>query len=343
MKQYLFTLFLLCSLVVSLLAQDKIKVISSASMFTDMAQNIMTDDFEITTIVPIGGDPHKYNARPSDATRVSKADIVIVNGLTFEGWITELIENAGTKAKIVTLTDGVTPISSLDYANSSDPHAWMDAENALIYIKNILDVCIEYKPDAKAELTANYDKYKAELIVLDQEIKDKIATIPAEKRILITSHDAFQYYGSKYGVRLEAIMGISTEAEAQTSDITRVSKVLKESNVPSVFVESTINPKMLKQIAMDNKVGIGGELFADSLDDPEKPAGTYVGMLRYNTNTIVDGLTNGPKEEIKEEKQKDAPKEDLLDPENMPLGLKIMLGVAMLGVVLMVLIKRRKA
>ena len=288
--------------------------------------------------MPIGGDPHKYNPRPSDVTRVSKADIVLVNGLTFEGWITELIENSGTKGTIVTLTDGVTPISSLDYANSNDPHAWMDAENALIYIKNILDVCAEYKPEAKESLQANYDKYKAELVALETEIKEKISTIPEEKRVLITSHDAFQYYGTKYGIKLEAIMGISTEAEAQTSDITRVSKVIKESKVPSVFVESTINPKMLKQIAKDNKVGIGGELFADSLDDPENPAGTYIGMLRYNTNTIVEGLTKVPT--MEDEKQ--APKEDLLDPKNMPLGLKIMMGFAMLGVLLMVLIKRRK-
>jgi ABC-type Zn uptake system ZnuABC Zn-binding protein ZnuA len=336
MKHYLFTLTLLLILGVSQ-AQDKIKIISSASMFTDMAENIMTDDFTISTIVPIGGDPHKYNARPSDASRVSKADIVLINGLTFEGWITELIENAGSKAKIVTLTDGVTPISSIDYANSSDPHAWMDAENALIYIKNIYDVLLAFKPDSKAQLDANYEKYKAEIIALDEEIQTKINSIPEAKRVLITSHDAFQYYGSKYGVQLEAIMGISTEAEAQTSDITRVSKVIKESKVPSVFVESTINPKMLKQIAKDNKVGIGGELFADSLDDPEKPAGTYIGMLRHNTNTIVEGLTKGPQEEIKEETKVD----DLLDPKNMPLGLKIILGLSAIGILIKVILKRR--
>jgi len=321
----------------SLLAQDKITIISSASMFTDMAENIMTDDFEISTIVPIGGDPHKYNARPSDARRVSKADIVFINGLTFEGWITELINNSGTKAEVVTITEGITPISSVDYANSSDPHAWMDVKNALTYVKNIRDALVRKAPKVKAELDANYEKYVEELLALDAEIVEKIESIPAEKRILITSHDAFQYYGSRYGIRLEAIMGISTEAEAQTSDITRVTKVIKESKIPSVFIESTINPKMLQQIAKDNKVGIGGELFADSLDDPSKPAGTYIGMLRHNTNTIVDGLVNGPKEEVKAEEKP----EDLLDPKNMPLGLKIMMGLGILGIVFVVLFKRR--
>ncbi len=334
MKIYSSFIFMLC-FSFSLIAQEKIKIVSSASMFTDMAKNIMTDDFDISTIVPVGGDPHKYNARPSDANTVSKADIVLVNGLTFEGWITELIENSGTKATIVTLTDGVTPISSLDYANSSDPHAWMDVENTFIYIQNIRDVLVQYKPSAKDQIDKNYEAYKAELMALDQEIKDKIESIPVDKRVLITSHDAFQYFGSKYGLRLEAIMGISTEAEAQTSDITRVAKVIKESKVPSVFIESTINPKMLKQIAKDNKVSIGGELFADSLDDPEKPAGTYIGMLRHNTNTIVEGLTK----EVTSENDEDV--KDLLSPSNMPVGLKIVLSVAILGIILMVLLKRR--
>lgn len=337
--KHFFTFLILFVLGVSLQAQDKIKIISSASMFTDMAKNIMTEDFEISTIVPVGGDPHKYNARPSDANKVSKADVVLVNGLTFEGWITELIENSGTKAEIVTLTNGITPISSLDYANSSDPHAWMDVNMAISYIDNIKNALSKIKPEASEQIEKNHAEYKAELIALDQEIKTKIESIPLEKRILITSHDAFQYYGARYGIRLEAIMGISTEAEAQTSDITRVSKVIKESNVPSVFVESTINPKMLKQIAKDNKVEIGGELFADSLDDPEKPAGTYIGMLRYNTNTIVKGLMLEPKE--KEEKV--SSDDDLLNPTNMPIGLKIAFGLAMLGIVLMVLLKRRKA
>ncbi len=339
MKHLLIVLFCItCAFGGSLHAQDKIKIISSASMFTDMAENLMTDDFEISTIVPIGGDPHKYNARPSDARRVSQADLVLINGLTFEGWITELINNSGTKADVVTITEGITPISSTQYANSSDPHAWMDASNALTYVKNIKNALVQKAPASAEAIEANYEAYKEKLIALDEEIMAKIKSIPAEKRILITSHDAFQYYGTRYGIRLEAIMGISTEAEAQTSDITRVSKVIKEGNVPSVFVESTINPKMLQQIAKDNEVGIGGELFADSLDDPSKPAGTYIGMLRHNTNTIVDGLINGPKEKAQENSADDS----LISLVNMPMPLRIAVGLGMLGIVLTVLLKRRK-
>ena len=125
---------------------------------------------------------------------------------------------------------------------------------------------------------------------LDQYILDQIETIPNEQRVLITSHDAFRYYGDRYGLELNAIMGISTEADVQTSDIQRVSKIIKEQNIPAVFLESTINPKMLKQIAEDNNVSIGGELFADSLGDKDSPASTYYSMLKHNTDTIVKGL-----------------------------------------------------
>ena len=129
-----------------------------------------------------------------------------------------------------------------------------------------------------------------QLIILDQEILGAIQTIPEEKRVLITSHDAFQYYGNKYGITLEAIMGISTEAEAQTSDIIRVNKAIREQQIPAIFVESTINPKLIEQLAHDNGISIGGKLYADSLGDKDSPASSYIDMLRYNTQTIVNAL-----------------------------------------------------
>lgn len=285
-------IFILFSLQFSLWAKaPKIKIVASASMFYDMASNLITEDFEIETIVPIGSDPHKYKAKPSDARLIQKADLILVNGLTFEGWINEVIENSGTKAKIITITEGITPITSQQYKNSSDPHAWMTAANGLIYIKNIKDALINLRPDSKQKIEENYLIYEAKLKALDEELMSLIKTIPEAQRVLITSHDAFQYYGQHYGLRLEAIMGISTEAAAQTSDIERVSKAIKAYNVPAVFIESTINPKMLKQIAEDNNVAVGGQLYADSLGDEISPAPTYIEMLRYNTKTIASALT----------------------------------------------------
>jgi len=276
----------------SLYSQDKIKIVTSASMIADMTQEIVGDLHDVEMIVPIGGDPHLHEPTPSNARLVSKADLIFINGLTFEGWITELIENSGTTAEVVTVTKDIQPLSSQTYENSFDPHAWMDASRVVSYVETIAKALQDIDPANAATYKTRLAAYTQKLETLDQEIKTAISSIPAQKRILITSHDAFQYYGQRYGIQLEAIMGISTEAEAQTSDIRRVNKVIKENKVPAIFVESTINPKLIQQLAQDNKVSIGGELYADSLGDKDSPASTYIDMMRYNTQTIVKALSS---------------------------------------------------
>ena len=269
---------------------EKPKVISTMTIIADMAKNIGGDYFEIDHIVPVGGDPHLYDPIPQDAQKVVGADLVLMNGLTLEGWLTEFIKNSGTKAKVVTVTEGVKTITGGDYHNAPDPHAWMDVLNGLVYAENIKNALITLSPDNQEGIEANYIKYKAALEATHKTITAKINAIPAKKRVLITSHDAFQYFGQRYGIRLEAILGTSTEAEAQTSDINRIYKIIDDTDVSAVFIESTINPKMLKQIAADKGVTIGGSLFADSLGDPEGKSGTYIGMLSQNATTISEAL-----------------------------------------------------
>jgi len=297
----LFALLIALFLSTSLTSQDRLKVVASASMIADMTHEIVGDLHDIEMIVPIGGDPHLHEPTPSNARLVASADLILINGLTFEGWINELIENSGTNAKVVTVTEHITPLTSVTYANSADPHAWMDASLVKSYVKSIADAMISLDPSNKTTYEQRLESYTAELDDLDRDIKAAISTIPEQKRILITSHDAFQYYGRRYGVQLEAIMGISTEAEAQTSDIRRVNQVIKEHRIPSIFVESTINPKLIQQIATDSKVSIGGELFADSLGDKESPASTYIDMMRYNTTTIVTALSQELEDIVPEE------------------------------------------
>ena len=168
---------------------------------------------------------------------------------------------------------------------------WMDASNGLIYAKNIKTAFQELLPEKSSLFEQQYDAYIEEIKLADAYILSEIQKIPEQKRVLITSHDAFAYYGRRYGIQLEAIMGISTEAEAQTSDIIRVNRVIKEKKIPAVFLESTINPKLLNQIAKDNKVAIGGKLYADSIGDKDSPAPTYLEMLIYNTDVIVAALS----------------------------------------------------
>ncbi len=285
-------LFLIISLfTLSLFAQEKKTVVATASMMADMAKNIAGGMVNVECIVPIGGDPHLHEPTPRDAQMVNRADLIIKNGLTFEGWLNELIENSGTKAKTIRVTEGIQPIQSIEYENSADPHAWMDASLGLTYIKNIKDALSELDPDNADIYAFNYGVYKTQLEDLDKYIKTEIQKIPAQKRVLITSHDAFQYYGRAYGIQLEAILGTSTDAEAQTSDIIRLNKVIKSNKVPALFIESTINPKLLKQLAKDNDIEIGGQLYADSIGDEESPAPTYIDMLKHNTDVMVAALS----------------------------------------------------
>ncbi|MEM8583999.1 MAG: zinc ABC transporter substrate-binding protein [Bacteroidota bacterium] len=292
-------------------------VVASASIFADIADVIGGDLVEVRSIVPIGGDPHVYEPTPADVSLVSRADLILMNGLTFEGWINELVANSrssgeesnrsrnpslqeqerdvgvrGTSppAEVQIITKGIEPIGSTDYANASDPHAWMNAVNGKRYVINVRDALINLAPEFEGEFRFNAGIYLQQLDDLESYINEQIERIPAPKRVLITSHDAFQYYGRHYGLRVEAALGTSTDAEVQTNDVARLTSIIRELEVPAIFVESTINPKLLRQIATDNGVIIGGELFADSLAEPEHPAGTYLGMLRHNTDQIVSAL-----------------------------------------------------
>ena len=300
MKNLILLLFICLGF--SLTAQSKLKVVCSASMLSDMTQNIAGDKIDLELLVPVGSDPHLYEPTPSDVVKVANADLIFINGLTFEGWILELIENSGTRASVDTVTVGVDAIESTTYKDAFDPHAWMDAENGIIYCKNILNALVELDPKNTSFYKKNYEDYVAALRDLDQYILDKITTVPEKKRVLITSHDAFEYYGKKYGLRLEAIQGISTDAEARVSDIQRINKVIKETNVPAIFIESTINPTMMQQIAEDNGIKIGGELFADSIGGKKSGANSYIDMLKHNTDTIVNALNGLEFQEAEESK-----------------------------------------
>jgi ABC-type Zn uptake system ZnuABC Zn-binding protein ZnuA len=299
MKKYIILIASSLLLVNNLLAVEQPKVVATTTIIYDLTLQIGGDLVEVSSLVPVGGDPHLYEPIPQDAIKIVKANLILMNGLTLEGWLTEFIENSGTKAKVVNTTNGITPINSDAYANSPDPHAWMDAANGITYALNIKNALKEIDPNNAATYENNFMALKTRLEALDKNIREQISSIPKEKRILITSHDAFKYYGRKYGLQLESIQGISTEAQAQTSDISRLYKVIQESKIPAIFIESTINPQTLEQIAKDTKVKIGGKLFADSLGEPDGEAGTYEKMLAFNTKTIVDGLTGkGKLEEV---------------------------------------------
>lgn len=328
MKKALYCIILLIFPFLLNAQEEKKLVVSTASIFADMAEVIAGGKLDIQMIVPIGGDPHIYEPTPGDAQLVNRADLILRNGLTFEGWLNELIENSGTEAEIVTITEGIQPIESIQYKNSTDPHAWMDVANGLIYIENIKNALVALDPDNADIYEFNYGIYRQQLQDLDQEIQQEIRRIPEKRRILITSHDAFRYYGKRYGIDVQAILGTSTDADAQTSDIVRLNKIIQESGIPAVFIETTVNPKLLQQIATDNDIEIGGKLFSDSIGDTDSPAPTYLDMLKYNTATIVHALS----QEVETE-------QETTETEKSNYGLFIVLGILLLGGFLFMVIK----
>ena len=305
----------------STLRAEKPLVVATASIFADMASQIGDTLIEVETIVPVGGDPHTYDPRPSDLILLNKASLILKNGLSFEKWMDKLIENSGTKASVVRITQGIASIQSDTYDNSPDPHAWMDAENGLIYAENIYKTLLEILPEQKDKLELSYLEYKEQIEKTEVYIKEQISSIPENQRILITSHDAFKYYGRKYGLQLESILGTSTDAEAQTKDVERIIQIIRASKVPAVFIETTVNPKMLKQIATDNGIAVGGSLFSDSIGDRDSEAPTYLDMLRYNTQTITTALTKSIDDTVNNE---------LENPGSSLAKIFVLIGAAML-------------
>lgn len=290
-------IFILLMLILHYTANaQSIEVVASTTIFADMASVIGGDKVNVQSIVAVGTDPHTYEPVPQDVAKIKDADVILLNALTLEGWIQKLITNSGTDAYVQVITDGVKPIASKNYKNAYDPHAWMTALNGIVYIENIYNALIKVDPKNQDYYYDNFINYRKELKELHNYIEESILKIPIEKRLLVTSHDAFAYFGREYGILVSAIKGISTDSEARTSDIIRVKEEIARTGVPAIFIESTINPKTIKQIAKDSGVKIGGELFSDSLGESGGEGDTYLKMLRHNTDVIVQALSVAPAE-----------------------------------------------
>ncbi len=287
--KYCFLAFLLLPLLGK--SNGKPKVLATASMWADMARVIGSERIDVDVIVPIGSDPHLYEPTPNDVFKVNQADLILINGLTFEGWLEKLINSSGGAAKKALITEGITPISNPHFVNSTDPHAWMDAENGKVYASNIAAALSKLDPLHADEYQFNLKIYLQELDSLHTYIVQKIESIPAVQRVLITSHDAFHYFGNRYGLQVESLLGTSTDADVQTGDFLRVNKMIRDKKIPAVFIESTINPKLMEQLVRENNIRIGGKLFSDSLGDDKSPANTYIKMLRHNAEIIADALS----------------------------------------------------
>ena len=279
---------------------DGMNVVASFSIIGDMARNVGGDRVTITTLVGPDGDAHVYEPSPADATAMANAKVVLVNGLHFEGFLQRLVETSGTDATVVELTKGVTPLEfKPEFAEDGeaggdvhniDPHAFQSIANARIYVANIADAFCAADAAGCDVYKANAAAYTQKLDALEHEVKDAVAAIPAEKRTVITSHDAFGYFEHEYGLTFHAPEGISTEAEPSAADVARLIDQVRSEKVAAVFVENITNQRLIEQIASETGLAIGGALYSDALSPPDGPAPTYIAMMRHNIATIKGAI-----------------------------------------------------
>jgi zinc/manganese transport system substrate-binding protein len=275
-------------------AQDKIRTIASFSILGDLVKNVGGDRVEVATLIGPAGNAHVYEPSPADSRRVADAKIVFVNGLGFEGWLGRLVKASGTKATIVVASMGVGPRSSASETrlgdDKMDPHAWQSVANAKRYVANIRDALIKADPAGGGVYKANAVAYLAKLDALDQEVREVVAGIAADRRRVITSHNAFGYFQDAYGVAFSAPQGMSSEAEASAKDVARIIAQIRNERISAVFLENVTDTRLMQLIARETGARIGGTLYSDALTDANGPAPSYIDLIRHNVRQLAAAL-----------------------------------------------------
>jgi zinc/manganese transport system substrate-binding protein len=313
-------------------AEEKLRVIATFSILGDIVANVGGDRVEVITLVGPDGDAHVFQPAPADAQAVAGAQVIVANGLGFEGWMDRLIEASGTTAALIDASEGVNPIAfgeekhaeeagheghdhddhaeeagheghdHDDHADEAgheghdhgafDPHAWQSPVNVALYVGNIARGLSSVDPEGAAIYQANAAAYIGELDALDAEIRAAVAALPEDRRTVVTSHDAFGYLAAAYGLTFVAPQGVSTDAEASAQDVAALISQIRAQTITAVFVENIADRRLLDQIASETGAAIGGTLYSDALSGPDGPASTYLAMMRHNLSQLTAALAN---------------------------------------------------
>jgi zinc/manganese transport system substrate-binding protein len=276
---------------------DKLKVVAGFSILADLVRNVGGERVEVAVLVGRNGDSHAFEPTPADSRLLADARLVVVNGLGLEGWLDRLVRASGSQAPVVIASAGVRPrTGKVDetrlYQDRAgvDPHAWQSVANVERYVSNIRDALIGLDPAGKAIYAARADAYLKRLDALDQELRATIAKIPADRRRVITSHDAFGYFADAYGIVFRAPEGLSTDAEPSARAVAMTIMQIRSERIPALFLENVVDPRLLEQIARETGARIGGTLYSDALTGPEGPAPTYLDMMRHNVRELAAAL-----------------------------------------------------
>ena len=275
-----------------------LEIVATTNIIADTARRIAGDDARVTGLMGPGVDPHLYKASEGDVRRLAEADLVLYNGLHLEGKMGDILVKMASRRPVVAVAGSIPEASLLEppqLAGLYDPHVWFDVSLWATSLDVIAEELARLDPEHAEGYRRRAAEYAAELEALDAWVAEQVATIPEEHRILITAHDAFGYFGRRYGIRVVGIQGISTLAEAGLEDVERVVDLVVESGVPAIFVESSVSPRTVQAVqaaaaARGRPVEIGGQLFSDALGAEGTPEGTYAGMVRHNVETIAEAL-----------------------------------------------------
>ena len=281
------------------IAERTINVVTTTGMIADITKNVGGDRVKVTALMGPGVDPHLYKASEGDVLRLQEADIIFYNGLHLEAQMGDVLERLNEFGiRTVAVTDKIDRSlleSPPQFQGNYDPHVWFDVTLWMKAVEQVRETLVELDATSSLEYEANAEAYLAELADLHQYVLDQADTIPAEQRILITAHDAFNYFGRAYGFDVRGLQGISTEAQAGTADVQALADFIVEKEIPAIFVESSVPQRNVEAVqaavqAQGFEVKIGGSLFSDAMGSEGTPEGTYVGMVRHNIDTIVTAL-----------------------------------------------------
>jgi zinc/manganese transport system substrate-binding protein len=270
-----------------------VHVVVSFSILEDIARRIGGGAVVVTSLIGRDSDAHVFEPNPDQARLVAEAQLFVVNGLGFEGWLTRLTRSAQFGGIVATATDGVTPITTTEPGETSsvpDPHAWQDPRNGIIYADNIARALAAIDPAHAEGYLQRFQTYRAELEALDREVRGELGEILADKRRVITSHDAFAYYGKAYGVTFLAAEGLSTDSEPSAKSLAELIRQIRREGIKALFLENISDPRLVEQLARDTGTIPGPPLYSDALSRPNGPAPTYIRMIEYNTAALKQGM-----------------------------------------------------
>ena len=282
-------------------ASGPLRAVATVGMVADAVRNVGGDRVLVTTLMGPGVDPHLYVPSEGDVRRLNEADVVFHNGLHLEARLGDVLKKMPSRVGSYALAEAIEPARLLapeDFEGAYDPHVWFDVSLWTVVVERVRDALAERDPAGADEYRANARAYHEQLNQLHGYVKAQADSIPPQQRVLITAHDAFNYFGRAYGFEVRGLQGISTAAEAGAADVQELATFIAERQIAAIFVESSVPPRTIEAVreavrARGWDVKIGGELYSDALGEEGTPAGTYVGMVRHNVDTIVTALRGG--------------------------------------------------